>query len=329
MPRPGDARHQSYANLEQLWGAGHPQILPLSGEPWCQLQLEPREGLLRLQTVYALPEPDVAKLRRLSFAARMEGDREVAELVVMIGENLHGAYGLLTGIADALQVEGVPLASAVSAAVARYREVLTLRPTLTEQELIGLFGELLFLDHLISRLGPGRAIESWQGPLAEEHDFVFPDLHVEVKTTTNERRRHTIAGVNQLVPLPSRPLHLVSVQLTRTAADLGLTLASLIAAVRERLVGYSPKLDLRLDRQGWTSEDADLYQDSWTLRSAPRAYAVDDRFPALTPRLLEPVVPNFGLVSDVLYRVDVTDLDPDSIPEPYAGFVDPKGPWNL
>ena len=44
----------------------------------------------------------------------------------------------------------------------------------------------------------------------------------------------------------------------------------------------------------------------------------------MTPDLVTPVVPNFALLSDVSYRVDLTDLDHDALPDPIGGFVESK-----
>jgi hypothetical protein len=80
-----------------------------------------------------------------------------------------------------------------------------------------------------------------------------------------------------------------------------------------------------LDELGWRSDDADLYPTFWVLRTQPRAYAVQGDFPAMTPKAVGSRVPNFGLVSDVSYRVDLTDLECDSLPDPVGGFVEAKG----
>lgn len=42
----------------------------------------------------------------------------------------------------------------------------------------------------------------------------------------------------------------------------------------------------------------------------------------MTPDLVGPVVPNFALLSEVSYRVDLTDLQHDALPDPISGFVE-------
>jgi len=319
-----DARHLTYSTLDTVWNAGAPLVLPVKGTPACELRIDPVSRRITLVTGYQAPEPDLARLRNISFKAVTAGGEDFAEIAVSVDENVHGAYGLLATIADELQVEGAPLAAAVALSVSRYKDVLAARTGLSTQEEVGLFGELLFVEFLIHKIGAGPAVASWQGPLSEEHDFVFANIDVEVKTTVSERRRHVINGLSQLVPLRGTPLSLISIQLTRASTDGYRTLPSLVANVRKKAGGHVVPLDQRLEALGWRSDDAGLYSTCWALRTAPRAYYVKSDFPRMTADLVAPVIPNFGLVSDVSYRVDVTDLDYDSIPDPVSAFVEPK-----
>lgn len=321
---PDDARHLTFATLDELWSNGAPMVLPIKGEPSCRLQLDPKNGLITLVTPYDTPEPDVAKLKNVGFAAVSTGDDEVAELTVRVEGSVHGAYGLLATIADELQIEKMPLAAAVAAAVTRHRNVFASRGALTTEKEVGLLGELLFLEYLIHQVGAGPAIASWQGPLSEEHDFTFDSVHIEVKTTSSERRRHVIHGLDQLVPLRGVPLSLLSIQLTRTSPEGGRTLPQVVAHVRKLAGGHQVALNAMLASFGWDDDDADLYPTFWALRSEPRAYDVKGDFPAMTPDLVGPVVPNFALLSDVSYRVDLTDLHCDALPDPIGGFVESK-----
>jgi hypothetical protein len=321
---PEDARHLTFTTLDTLWHAGIPVVLPVQGDPACRLELDPKNGLITLVTDYQAPEPDVARLKNVSFQALSDGNHDLAELAVRVEGNVHGAYGLLATIADQIQIAKVPLAAAVASGVARHKNVLAARGGLTTEKEVGVYGELLFLEYLIHALGAGPALASWQGPLSEEHDFVFESIHLEVKTTSAERRRHMINGLVQLVPLRGVPLSLLSIQLTRSSPDAGRSLPGLVAHVRSIAGGHVVPLDRRLEILGWKPEDSDLYPTYWTLRTEPRAYPVDGDFPAMTPASIEPVVPNFGLLSEVSYKVDLTDFQYYDVPQPVAGFVESK-----
>lgn len=321
---PDDARHLTFTTLDELWDNGAPMILPIKGDPACQLQLDPKNGLITLVTAYDTPEPDVAKLKNVEFAAVSSGDDELAELTVRVEGSVHGSYGLLATVADELQVVKMPLAAAVAAAVARHRNVFASRGAMTTEKEVGLLGELLFLEFLIHQIGAGPAAASWQGPLSEEHDFTFDSVHIEVKTTSGERRKHVIHGLDQLVPLRGVPLSLLSVQLTRTSPEGGRTLPQVVAYVRKIAGGHQVAVDSMLANFGWQDGDADLYPTFWALRSQPRAYDVKGDFPAMTADLVGPVVSNFALLSDVSYRVDLTNLQHDALPDPIGGFVESK-----
>lgn len=321
---PGDARHLTFATLDELWSTGAPMALPIKGEPECRLQFDPKNGLITLVTPYDTPEPNVAKLKNVGFTAVLADDDELAEITVRAEDGVREAYGLLATIADELQIEKLPLAAAVAAGVARHRNVFAARGAMTAEKEVGLLGELLFLEFLIHQIGGGPATSAWQGPMSEEHDFTLDSVHIEVKTTSSERRRHVIHGLNQLVPLRNVPLSVLSIQLTRTAPDGGRTLPQVVGQVRKIAGGHQVAVDVMLSNFGWQDSDADLYSTFWALRSQPRAYAVLGDFPAMTPDLVGPVVPNFALVSEVSYRVDLTDLRHDSLPDPIGGFVESK-----
>ena len=88
----------------------------------------------------------------------------MAELTVSVDDNLHGAYGLLTSIADELQIEGEPLAAAVASAIQRHRGMFAGKAGLSQDKEVGLFGELLVLEYLINNIGAGPAVRVLAGP---------------------------------------------------------------------------------------------------------------------------------------------------------------------
>jgi hypothetical protein len=319
---PPDVRRLTFSTLERLWNGGAPLVLPVQGDPPCRVLVDPKDGRITLVTAYQTPEPDVARLKNVSFNAVSDGDDDLAELTVRVDGNIHGVYGLLATIVDELQIAKAPLAAAVATAVARHRDVFAARGGLTTEKEIGLYGELLFLEYLVDAIGAGPAVASWQGPLSEEHDFVFDSVHLEVKTTSSERRSHVIHGLSQLIPVRDIPLSVLSIQLTRAAAETGRTLPDVVAAVRALAGGHVVSLDRKLEALGWNADDGDLYKTHWTLRTQARAYEVKGDFPAITPTAIETSVPNFSLVSDVSYRVDLTDLDHTRLPRPISGFVE-------
>lgn len=318
-----DARHYSLANIDAFWKAGNAVVLPIAGLPECTLDIHPANGTITLTTSFTPPEPDVARWRNIDFRPVASDVGDLAELIVMVEDNLHGAYGLLTSIADQVQLEREPLAAAVASAIAKHRGMFAGKAALSQDKEVGMFGELLVLEFLLGIVGAGPAVESWQGPLNEEHDFVFSDVHLEIKTTSGEQRRHMMHGFMQLVPLRGVPLSLISIQLTRSNYEGGRTLSQTVSQLRAKSGGHRPKVDDALEAWGWKDEDAELYTTFWTKRSEPRAYDVNDRFPALTLDRLASVIPSMKVVSDLSYRVDVTQFTNNTLPGSLAGLVEP------
>ena len=55
---------------------------------------------------------------------------------------------------------------------------------LSGNEVIGLFGELIVLEHLLNTHSK-ELFDNWVGPMGNRHDFEFPMNSLEVKTTAN------------------------------------------------------------------------------------------------------------------------------------------------
>lgn len=318
-----NASRISSQTIGTLWAAAAPVELPLPGVPPCSLQIDPGAGTLRLRTGYQLPEPDVDALRNVDFHAVADGSDDVAEIVISVDQGgVEVGYGFVAAVVAQLQQSGRPLAEAVATAVAQFRDLTMARSPLPLEREIGLLGELLFLEYCISTLGAQTALDAWHGPLAEEHDFAIGSVCVEIKSTTSDRRVHVIHGLDQLEPLSGVPLVLLSLQLTRSSPDSGRTLPDVVAAVRANAGAQRGALDHKLSLLGWDDFDADLHDTPWAVRSAPLAYAVDEDFPAITSDRLGGAVPHLGQISDVSYRVDLTDREPIELPHPFRDFTE-------
>lgn len=320
--RAEDGRHLSYANLNALWAAGAILVVPIQGTPTCRVRLDPEAGEITLITEYTLPEPDVAGLRHVTFAPVTSDDSVFAELTVTTTDNVYGAYSFLATVTDQLQERHAPLVSAVASAMAIHREVLATRGALTREREVGLYGELLVLNHLLVTQEVPAAIAAWQGPLRGEHDFVLADGDLEVKTTTAERRQHLIGSLTQLEPRPATSLYFVSVQLTRATPVTGLTLPRLVTSTRSLTGNHTSALNDLLDASGWSDGDTELYGTHWTQRARPSTYEVDTTFPRLSAAAVRAVVQRADAIADVSYRVDVTNLEPVQL-RALAGFATP------
>src|SRR4051812_27956516 len=136
-----------------------------------------------------------------------------SELIVAHHGRVHEAYAFLTAIADQIQLDGKTFGEATTAGIGSFSQLLAPHPLMSVERQVGLYGELLLLEHLLvtNRL---LDIRTWKGAEKAEHDFVFSDFTLEVKSTLSEGRVHRITSFEQLVPVLDRPLVFVSIQLT-------------------------------------------------------------------------------------------------------------------
>lgn len=304
----------SQESLDEYFATGVPSQHLQCTAPEVILTIDPAAERFTLRTPTDGSVPDLRELRHVSVDVEDHEDGTTWSLVhIDTLEMRFGAYGVAMSVVDALR-GGASFAGAVNAAVANLRTLLASRTRLSAEQQRGLLGELLLLEQLLQEHG-STALEWWLGPAAEQHDFACPAYDLEVKTTSSERRRHTISGVDQLKPNPGRPLWLVSIQVTRAGGAEGRTLAELVARVRSLAPG-DDRLRSALQDVGWRDEDADLYTRGHILRSMPRAYLVDDDFPAITSERIRSAVPQPDLISDIIYRVDVSDWE--------AGYPGPE-----
>lgn len=320
----GSAYDLNPDTVEDYFSDGVEVAFPLSEKVDATLEIDPGRQEVRLISPASGGEPDVASyerigVERISVIGR-QGDWY--RLTVDATRMHYEAYVLIVSIVDQLE-SGTSFRHAVSESLAGLKGLLAGRKRLSDEKEAGLFGELLVLRHAIEVAGEDEAIAAWLGPLAEEHDFGFEAFDAEVKTTRSEGRVHVIGSESQLQPSAGRSLYLVSVQISPAgASQAGETLAEAVAETRTRLDRTRRAFDVNLDRAGWSDDAADLYRTKFKVRSTPRAYVVDEQFPAITGARLDEVVPQRILVSGVSYRVDVTHLPFETAPVPLTAFCE-------
>lgn len=91
--------------------------------------------------------------------------------------------------------------SAAFAATEPIIEVWLQQLQLANQTILGLAGELLFLDALLGQISEGRQpqiIAAWLGHTHSNRDIELPPIGIEVKTTTTGTSRHQITNPAQL-----------------------------------------------------------------------------------------------------------------------------------
>jgi hypothetical protein len=311
-------------SIDAYFRSGVPTTHRLSATPVCELLIDPSADTYELLTPAVGAEPDLTGMQRVTVDTLALEDGTYFRLRIDARDLRYEAYGLVISVVQAMR-GGASFAAATGAALTNLRTILAARRRLSPDQQTGLLGELMLVRRLLDLHAEQDVIEWWLGPMAEQHDFAFPGVDVEVKTTTAERRIHVIHGTGQLRPNPHRPLWLLSIQVTRAGGAEGVSLTGLVDAVRARLDTRREAFLQYLVGLGWRDNDSDLYRDRYLLRSDPLAYLVDEDFPAITDERLAVSVPHTDLVSAVTYRVDVTSRTPDQPGAPVDEFLEDTG----
>ncbi|MEV0106229.1 PD-(D/E)XK motif protein [Nocardia sp. NPDC050799] len=311
--------------LNTYFESGTPTVQVLSTDPQCWLRIDPVRDALQLFTPEMGDIPDLVAYSRLTVDLDEMDDVACYRVDVEAGDARYEGYSFLAAVVDAMK-SGQTLAAATQGSVRTFKDLLAKRRGLTPEREQGLIGELLLLRHLLDAVGEHEALKAWLGPQSEEHDFVLSECDAEVKTTTSEKRVHTINSATQLQSSPQRALWLVSIQLTKAgAASDSTSLAILVGEIRNRLSVARERFLEYLVSLGWRDADADLYRTKYMLRSQPAAYLVDDDFPAITQPRIDAVVPQSHFVGGISYRIDVSSLPASVPPQPLTEFVKAPG----
>lgn len=155
---------------------------------------------------------------------------------------------------------------------------------LSELELRGLMGELLFLFY---RVLPGNdplgSVTAWTGPMGFDQDFSFPNQLCEVKTITTSATSIQISSAEQL-DVRSTPIRLEVVTLDDAdAGTRGSTTPLEVVRQIERALESSPDaldlFDSRLIEAGFVSRVE--YGSRYYLYLGMREYEVASGFPSI------------------------------------------------
>lgn len=157
---------------------------------------------------------------------------------------------------------------------------------LTEPEIMGLIGEILFLrGKLADRIGLSRALKSWSGQELTHKDFSYEDLWFEVKAIHLGAQTVKIPSLEQLASDIDGELIVYSLE-KMSAAYSGVTLNKLIVETRN-LFTHSEEQDsfmAKVALQGY--EYNDYYDDFVYEIGSCNHYAVTECFPRLTHQSL-------------------------------------------
>ena len=305
-------------NLEIYLKGGGVYTWHLAGQPAIDLVVNIPAKSLSITGTHDGSSVDIDKMRNCDFQVHpISGGGQNFSLIVSPVQDWYAYYSFLEMVVKKI-LAGQNHSSAIRESIEVWNNLVLLKPTLGQEQEVGLIGELLFLEFLLRDHGM-TSLVNWTGPEREEHDFKFNGFDVEVKTTTQELRLHQIGSLSQLKETPGKSLFLLSNQLTKTGAN-GFTLSELVERVSVLLspglaIGFTDKLT----KCKYFESDSSLYKTRWELRTSPKFFAVTDGFPRLLSETLGLPQELKARVSDVSYRINVEGIEASNQPFPEYG----------
>lgn len=181
---------------------------------------------------------------------------------------------------------------------------------LGHEDEIGLFGELLFLQSLMtSGLTVKMAINAWKGPSGAVHDFSIGTGATEVKTTaTAGSFLAHISSLHQLEDKTVSPLYLCAIRLDIDGE--GITLPVLVELVADHFRNddaIKTIFDNCLISAGFTSHLAHCYSRGFSHVSTI-LYHIDSAFPRLIPSNVSPAITKAN------YYINLDNVNPSQLP---------------
>ena len=164
---------------------------------------------------------------------------------------------------------------------------------LGEEIQMGLYGELKLLEKLLNHFPKKKlkVVEGWKGPTASYHDFQYPSMCIEVKTTaTKSPVQATIGNEKQLDRMKLKGLWLNAYSYVKVPGED--SLPKIIKRIEKQLKGTAALIPFsRLLGMFCIREDFDSYDTGY---SEQKEYWFDVKkgFPAITK-----ILPGIGNIS--------------------------------
>lgn len=160
--------------------------------------------------------------------------------------------------------------------------VLSKNTFLTEPEIMGMIGEILFLrGPLAEEIGLSEALKSWSGQELTHKDFSCSDKWYEVKTISRGNTTVRISSLEQLDSDKNGELIVYSLEKMSPAYN-GISLNKLILETRQMFLS-ADDADTFLAKVSMQGYEYNNYYDEFVFEvSGLTRYKVTDQFPKLT-----------------------------------------------
>lgn len=157
---------------------------------------------------------------------------------------------------------------------------------LTEPEIMGLIGELLFLkNEMIPVYGEAKSIESWMGPERTHKDFSINDTWFEIKSVNSNKDSIRISSIEQLDSDTVGCLAVYKLEKmgpTFNGIKLNALVNELITMIKNDF--YKDLFFSKLELYGY--DGSSDYDNNTFSQSSFAKYTVDKQFPRVTRDML-------------------------------------------
>ena len=173
---------------------------------------------------------------------------------------------------------------------------------LTEPEIMGLIGEILFLrGNLADRIGLSNALKSWSGQELTKKDFSFGDMWFEAKAISRGSQNVRISSLEQLDSEHNGELVVHALEKMSSAYN-GITLNKIILET-QAMFSTDEEKDLFLSKVALQGYEYNNHYDEFVYEvSSFTRYNVDEKFPKLTHKSLPKAI------CKAIYDISLVDI---------------------
>ncbi len=249
--------------------------------------------LLSARSVEKLP-----RLKSLEVSQNLRHDGKFAVLISLSTPDLlHPFCSVCDDLIESLRSFTPPGAEApyLLNRLEKWRRLLeTTRKGLSQPQLLGLMGELLFLERLIAQIGPASAMTAWLGPGGAPQDFQTGGQLYEIKVCPIGAHIVVISSLEQL-HTANTPTTLVVFSIGASSVEQSgaFTPNGIVSRIRHSLANdsaASSNFELKLAELGFDETQPEC--EEGFLVDTVRAFAVRDSFPRLTPASVPRGIPS-------------------------------------
>ena len=169
---------------------------------------------------------------------------------------------------------------------------------LSKEEVIGLFGELIFLEKILDFTEDNDFIWSWKGPFGDSQDFIRNNKYIEIKTSTSQSNKNVhISSEFQLDSEGKDFLYLANILIEES--ESGRSLKQIIGDVKKRLNSEQQNFfkdllaAIKVDEKKLSE-----YKEKYSLKKI-NIYEIKDEFPVIANSQID------GALSNIEYEVDL------------------------